>query len=65
MAWLGFAFAVALHVADEATHDFLSENGWLLQLIAIPLAVVVGVVNATMHVVSSFYYHRMMPGVWS
>ena len=24
VAWVGFAFAVAVHVADEAAHDFLS-----------------------------------------
>jgi len=24
LAWIAFAFVVALHVADEATHDFLS-----------------------------------------
>ena len=109
-AWVAFAFAVAVHVTDEATHDFLSTYNptvlwirerlpylplptftfpiWLggliagitlllclsplafrgnrrLRLIAVPLAVVVGVFNAFGHIGSSIYMHRWMPGVYS
>ena len=109
-AWVLFAFALAVHVADEATHDFLSIynanasairaqlpflplptfsfRSWLALLIAgislllclaplafrgnvwlrkisWPLAVVVGVLNASLHIASSLYLHRWMPGVYS
>jgi hypothetical protein len=36
-----------------------------IRMAAIPLGIIVGVVNATMHVVSSIYMHRLMPGVLS
>ena len=110
MAWVTFAFALAVHVTDEATHDFLSTYNpsvrairarlpflplptfsfrvWLalliagivllfclspltfrgvswLRVLARPLAVVVGVFNATLHIASSFYFHRWMPGVYN
>lgn len=109
-AWLGFAAALALHVADEATHDFLATYNpparairarlpllplptftfgvWLSLLIAgitllfalspfafrgvrwlrfaaLPLAMVVGVLNAFGHMGSSIYLQRWMPGVFS
>jgi len=109
-AWLAFAGALALHVTDEATHDFLSTYNpsvaairarlpflplptftfgvWLtglvagitllfllspyafrgarwLRLAALPLSVVVGIGNACLHLLSSAYYHRWMPGVYS
>jgi len=109
-AWLGFAAALALHVLDEAKHDFLSTYNpsvkairarlpflplptftfrvWLSGLIAgitllfllspqafhcarwiriaaLPLSVVVGVFNASLHLLSSAYYRRWMPGVYS
>ncbi len=110
IAWVTFALALAVHVTDEATHDFLSTYNssvhairahlpflplptfsfrvWLALLIAgiflllclspfafrgaswlrtfsQPLAVVVGVLNATLHIGSSIYFHRWMPGVYS
>jgi len=108
-AWLTFAAALALHVADEATHDFLSFYNpfviavktrvslpfptftfkvWItglifgilllvclsalafrgarwLRIVAVPLAIVVGVLNASVHIAGSFYYGRFLPGVYS
>ena len=109
-AWLAFALAVAVHVFDEATHDFLATYNptvraireqlpflplptfsfpvWLggliagivlllcltplafrgnrtLRTIALPLAVIVGVLNACLHFGGSIYFHRWMPGVYS
>jgi len=109
-AWLAFSGAVALHVTDEATHDFLSVYNpaalairerlpflpiptftfdiWLagliagivlllclsplafrgnarLRLITLPLAVIVGVLNAFGHLGGSLYFQRWMPGVYS
>lgn len=109
IAWVLFALAVALHVIDEATHDFLTTYNasvhairarlpflpiptftfplWLagliagilllvlsplafrgnraLRLIALPLGLVVGVCNAALHIPSSLYFHRCMPGAYS
>jgi hypothetical protein len=110
IAWISFALALALHVTDEATHDFLSTynpsvrairarfpflplptftfgvwlallisgivlllclsplafrgNRWL-RIASWPLAIVVGVMNAALHISSSIYFHRWMPGVYS
>jgi len=109
-AWLSFAAAVGLHVADEAANDFLSVYNpnaiairerfpflplptftfttWLtglcvaigflvalsplgfrgtrwLRIVAWPLAIVVGIANASLHLLSSVYYQRLMPGVYS
>ena len=108
-AWLLFACALALHVIDEASHDFLSVYNPNAKMIrerfhvpvpvftfqefivglgvavavlmllsplafrgtrwvrvsAVPLAIVVGLFNAALHIASSFYYHRLMPGVQS
>lgn len=110
MAWVTFALAVAVHVTDEAIHDFLSTYSssvrairarfsfltlptfsfriWLALLIAgifillclspfafrrdswlrtvsRPVTILVGVLNATLHIGSSIYFHRWMPGVYS
>lgn len=110
MAWVAFALALAVHVTDEATHDFVSTYNpnarairarlpflplptftfgvWLALLIAgillllclspfafrgnrwlrmssLPLGIVVGVLNAALHIGSSIYLHRWMPGVYS
>ena len=110
VAWVGFALALAVHVSDEAAHDFLSTYNasvrairarlpffplptfsfgvWLtllmagillllclsplafrgahwLRVVAWPLAIVVGVLNASLHLGSSLYFHRWMPGVYS
>jgi hypothetical protein len=110
IAWVTFALAVAVHVTDEAMHDFLSTYNssiratrarlpflplptfsfriWLSLLIAgiflllclsplafrahswlrtvsQPLGILVGVANATLHIGSSVYFHRWMPGVYS
>ena len=109
-AWLVFACALALHVTDEATHDFLSTYNarveaiharlpflplptftfpfWLggllagitlrfclspyafrgsrwLRSVASPFAFIVGISNACLHILSSIYYQRWMPGVYS
>jgi uncharacterized protein with HXXEE motif len=109
-AWLAFAIALACHVVDEATHDFLSIYNpnalairarfpflpiptftfrtWIMglgaavvlllcltplaargtrwiRIAAVPLGIVVGILNGTMHIASSFYMHRLMPGVLS
>jgi hypothetical protein len=42
----------------------LMKNSWL-HLIARPIAVVVGILNAALHLVSSIWYHRRMPGFYS
>jgi hypothetical protein len=36
-----------------------------LQVSAIPLGIVMGLFNASLHMLSSVYYHRWMPGVYS
>ena len=109
-AWVLFALALALHVTDEAAHDFLSTYNasvrvirarlpflpfptfsfriWLtllvagillllclspwafrgaswLRIVARPLAIIVGILNATGHISSSIYLQRWMPGVYS
>jgi hypothetical protein len=110
IAWIVFTLVVALHVTDEATHDFLTTYNasvhairarlpflpvatftfavWLsgliagillllalspfafrgnrpLRLLALPLALIVGVFNSGLHIASSLYFHRWMPGVYS
>jgi uncharacterized protein with HXXEE motif len=109
-AWLAFAGALAIHVLDEATHDFLSTYNpavlairaripilplptftfgiWLsgllaglallfsvsplafrgvrwMRLAALTLSIVVGVFNASLHLLSSAYFRRWMPGAYS
>jgi hypothetical protein len=109
-AWIGFGMAVAIHVLDEAAHDFLAFYNpnarairarlpslplpvftfetWLASLAtgiaiflclspfafrgmrwtrvaAIPIALLAGILNAAAHMLSSIYYHRWMPGVYS
>jgi uncharacterized protein with HXXEE motif len=110
IAWLLFAIGLGFHVADEATHNFLSTynpsvrairarfpflplptftfavwltllivgillllclsplafrgSGWL-RIVSLPLAIVIGVLNAALHISSSVYFHRWMPGVFS
>jgi hypothetical protein len=101
---------VAVHVTDEALHDFLSTYNssarairarlpflplptfsfrvWLtlliagillalflsplafrgdswLRIVSRPLGILVGVLNAALHIGSSIYFHRWMPGVYS
>lgn len=110
VAWVAFSLALALHVTDEATHDFLAAYNpsvrairarlpflplptftfgvWLalliagillllclspfafrgnqrLRIVSFPLGIVVGVLNASLHIGSSIYLHRWMPGVYS
>jgi hypothetical protein len=108
--WLFFGYTLALHVLDEAGHDFLSVYNpnalairravpflhvpvltlhdflgimalfltvllsltslalrglkWV-RAIAIPISLIAGILNGTMHIVSSIYMQRMMPGVYS
>jgi hypothetical protein len=109
-AWIAFALAVAVHVSDEAAHDFLSVYNpavrairarlpflplptfsfpvWIgglvagivlllllsplafdgdrhLRLIALPLAIIIGIGNALLHLAASAYHRRPMPGVYS
>jgi Protein of unknown function with HXXEE motif len=107
LAWVGFAIAIALHVADEATHDFLSvynpnarairqrfripipvfsfhgfiialssavtlllvlspfafQGAQWLRVLAIPVAILVGIGNGLLHLGGSVLYRRWMPGV--
>ncbi|HWR14466.1 MAG TPA: HXXEE domain-containing protein [Terriglobales bacterium] len=109
-AWVAFAFALAIHVTDEAAHNFLSwynpnvlairarfpflpiptftfrqwilglaaavvlllclspfasrEARWL-KLVAIPLGVIVGILNGLQHLIVSVYLGRMAPGALS
>ena len=110
VAWVAFAAALALHVTDEATHDFLASYNpsvlairarfpllplptftfgvWIslltakillllclsplafrgsrwLRIAAWPLGLIIGIANASLHVGSSIYFHRWMPGVYS
>jgi Protein of unknown function with HXXEE motif len=109
-AWFVFAIALAIHVADEATHGFLSIYNpnvlairarfpflpiptfsfreWILglaaaivllacltrfaargsrsmRMLAVALAVLVGIGNGLWHITASIYMHRLMPGVLS
>jgi Protein of unknown function with HXXEE motif len=108
--WLFFGYSLALHVMDEASHNFLAFYNpnaqavrralpwlpmpvftpqsflaslalalslWLalaplafrganwLRRLAIPAAIVLGMGNALLHTISSIYYSRLMPGVYS
>ena len=36
-----------------------------LRIVSLPLGIVVGVLNAALHIGSSVYFHRWMPGVFS
>jgi hypothetical protein len=110
IAWVAFTLAVAMHVADEAAHDFLSVYNptvrairarlpflpvptfsfavWIggliagialllllsplafsgnevLKAIAWPLALLVGIGNAVLHILGSAWKRRWMPGVYS
>lgn len=110
ICWLFFGYTVALHVLDEAGHNFLAVylpnahairraapflpipiftfESWIgslalgltlwllltplalqgqkwLRGVAIPVAMVVGILNGAAHIVSSIYMGRMMPGVYS
>lgn len=108
--WLAFGYTLALHVLDEASHDFLAVynpnalairralpflplpvftfQSWAASLLcgltiwlalapfsfrgarwqrwlAIPIAALAGIGNGLAHIVSSIYFHRFMPGVYS
>jgi len=110
LAWIAFALAVALHVADEARHDFLATYNpnaqairrrlhipfppvftfrvWLsgliaavcllvllspfafhgahwIRIVALPLAILVGIGNGCLHIGASLYYRRWMAGILS
>jgi hypothetical protein len=110
LAWIAFTLAVALHVADEARHDFLATYNpnaiairrrlhlpfppvftfrtWLggliagiclllllspfalhgaywIRIVALPLAVLIGIGNGLGHIGGSFYYRRRMAGILS
>ena len=110
LAWIAFALALAVHVADEATHDFLAvynpnalalrrrlhlpfppvfslrsflvslgiaigllfllspfalHNAHWIRVIALVLAILVGLGNACLHIGASLLYRRWMAGVYS
>lgn len=61
--WLGLliaGFVFLLCLSPLAFHD----NTWL-RFAARPIAVVVGIANAALHLVGSIWYHRRMPGFYS
>ncbi len=60
LAGLGVAIFLLLALTPKAR-----QGSRVLRMIAIPLGLLVGIGNGLGHVVSSFYYHRMMPGVIS
>jgi len=109
LAWVAFALTIAVHVADEARHDFLATynpnalairrrlhipvpvftfRGWLMglvfgvslllvlspfalhgvhwiRIVALPLGILVGIVNAFIHIGGSLLYRRWMAGILS
>ena len=110
VCWLFFGYTLALHVLDEAGHDFVTlfnlnvlavrrSVPWLrvptltlqdfigilvlflavllaltplafrgtkwVKGLAIPIAAVAGILNGLLHILSSMYMRRMMPGVYS
>ncbi len=110
LAWIAFALAVALHVADEARHDFLAtynpnalairrrlhipfppvftlrtflsllgsgvclllllspfalHGAHWIRIVALPLAILVGIANGFGHLGASLYYRRWMAGILS
>jgi len=110
IVWLFFGYTLALHVLDEAGHDFVTvfnSNALLIRRavpflripaltqqdfmgimalfltlllalaplafrglkwvrgLAIPISAIGGILNGTMHILSSIYLKRMMPGVYS
>ncbi len=110
LAWIAFALAVAVHVADEARHDFLAiynpnamairkrlhvpfppvftlrsflillssgvclllllspfalHGAHWIRLVALPLAILIGIGNAFLHIGASIVYRRWMAGVFS
>jgi hypothetical protein len=110
LAWIAFAIAVALHVADEARHDFLATYNpnalairrrlhilfppvftfriWLsgliagvclllllspfafhgvhwIRVVALPLAILIGIGNGLGHIGGSLYFRRWMAGILS
>jgi hypothetical protein len=54
------AFVLLLCVSPLAFRG----NHWL-RVISKPIAVLAGVLNAALHITSSLYFHRWMPGVYS
>jgi len=110
LAWIAFALAVALHVADEARHNFLAtynpnamairrrlhipfppvftlrsflillscgvclllllspfalHGAHWIRVVALPLAILIGIGNACLHIGASIVYRRWMAGVFS
>ncbi len=62
-SWLALliaGFVALLCLSPLAFHG----NTWL-HIVARPIAVVVGVFNAGLHLVGSIWYHRRMPGIYS
>ena len=44
---------------------FAFRGSKLLRILSRPIGILVGVLNATLHITSSVYFHRWMPGVYS
>ncbi len=48
-----------------ALAPFAFRAGQWQRWLAVPIAVLAGIVNGLVHIVSSLYFHRFMPGVYS
>ena len=61
--WLtGLLTAVALLLCLS---PFAFRGARWIRIAAVPISIVIGVLNATLHLLSSAYYQRWMPGVYS
>ena len=61
--WI-ISLSVAIILLLVFTPLALREKRWL-QIVAIPIGLLVGIGNGLAHVLSSFYFHKLMPGVIS
>lgn len=63
VTWLtGLSVGIALLLCFS---PFAFQGSRWLRRAALPLGILVGLFNGTLHLVSSAYYHRWMPGVFS
>lgn len=62
-SWIA-SLALALTLFLALTPVALRGTPWL-RLLALPIAVIPGLLNGTAHILSSIYMKRMMPGVYS
>jgi hypothetical protein len=61
--WLSLLIAAFVLLLCQSPFAFRGNRG--LRVAAWPLGVLVGISNATLHITSSIYFHRWMPGVYS